>query len=70
MMCSTFLVANASAASGHSKILAVKGGIDPSCLTRFGRLLIDQARLMRGNQLPVSASMWQHGFQICLATFI
>jgi hypothetical protein len=25
---------------------------------------------MSGNQLPVSASWWQHGFQQCFATFI
>jgi hypothetical protein len=25
---------------------------------------------MRENELPVSASRWQHGFQICFATFI
>jgi hypothetical protein len=25
---------------------------------------------MRGNQLPVSATKWQHGSQICFATFI
>jgi hypothetical protein len=24
---------------------------------------------MRGNQLAVSAARWQHGSQICLATF-
>jgi hypothetical protein len=24
----------------------------------------------RGNQLKVSATGWQHGFQICFATFI
>jgi hypothetical protein len=24
---------------------------------------------MRENQLPVSAARWQHGFQICFATF-
>jgi hypothetical protein len=24
----------------------------------------------RGNHLPVSAARWQHGSQICLATFI
>ncbi len=26
--------------------------------------------LMRGNQLSVSAMRWQHGSQICFATFI
>ncbi len=26
--------------------------------------------IMRGNQLPVSASRWQHVSQICLATFV
>ncbi len=26
--------------------------------------------LMRGNQLSVSAARWQHGSQICFATFI
>jgi hypothetical protein len=25
--------------------------------------------LMRGNQLPVSDTRWQHGSQLCLATF-
>ena len=25
---------------------------------------------MRGNQLPVSAARWQHGYQICFANFI
>jgi hypothetical protein len=25
---------------------------------------------MRGNQLPVSATRWQHWFQICFAIFL
>ena len=25
---------------------------------------------MRENQLPVSATVWQHGTQICFATFV
>jgi hypothetical protein len=28
---------------------------------------VKSASAMRGNQLPVSAARWQHGFWICLA---
>ncbi len=32
--------------------------------------LFDDETQMRGNQLPTSAIRWQHGSQICFATFI
>ncbi len=32
--------------------------------------LVENTLLMRENQLPVSATRWQHGSKICFATFI